>query len=215
MRWPTLLMSSRRLSWHAPRSHTWATIMLLALDLAGVVGWCCGEAGSQPQLGAYPLHKGSQGGRLMEFETFLAELLARYKPDKVVMEAAIRRWDRATCHQHGLAAYAHGTVFRSLGISPVEVHVDTARNGVLGRCRLTPAEKTKQVTLKDIVMAWAHARGWEPPTHDAADAALIWVYMTEPHLYPYGGGRQSTKVRTGMRQAKLKAKAEAARGTLI
>src|SRR5271165_744254 len=189
--------------------------MLLALDLAGAVGWCCGEAGSKPQMGTYPLQKGSQGGRLMEFETFLEGLIARYKPDRVVVEAAIRRWDRATTHQLGLAAYTHGTVFRALGISPAEVHVDTARNGVLGRCRLTAAEKAKQITLKDIVVAWARSRGWEPPTHDAADAALIWVYMTEPHLYPYGGGKQATKVRTGMRQAKLKAKAAEARGTLI
>jgi hypothetical protein len=57
-----------------------------------------------------------------------------------------------------------------------EIDCDKYRQAVLGQSRLTADQKARGLTMKDLSMRYCRYRGWTPPTHDAADAAIMFHY---------------------------------------
>ena len=156
---------------------------ILCLDLARVSGWSAGRKGDDPPaMGAIEIPtQMSYGRKLMAAENAIIDLIEFHRPARVIAEAPLSlgaQHNNATARWlFGILAYAHGEAAR-YGIDLEEVRADDVRMAVLGQARITKDEKARGLTMKDIAMRYCRLRRWEPPTHDAADAAIMFHYVT-------------------------------------
>jgi Holliday junction resolvasome RuvABC endonuclease subunit len=156
--------------------------VILFLDLAGTIGWAAGRKGDDPPaMGAIKLPDGPHyGNRLMAAENALIDLIETHRPARIVCEAPLRlkaQSNAATARWlYGLLAYCHGEAAR-YQLPVEEVDADKCRKAVLGQSRVTADQKARGLTMKILSLRYCRYRGWNPPTHDAADAAVMFYYV--------------------------------------
>lgn len=150
---------------------------ILALDLATVTGWAWRAPGMlRPRCGAWNL-AGHHGASYAALADHLADQITLNVPALIVYEAPLpppKQTHAATarlllgfCAVVELVAWRRETMIR-------ECARPTACKAVVGNGRAT----------KDDVLAWARAKNYDPPTHDAADALVLLEYAERlnPHL---------------------------------
>lgn len=147
---------------------------LLALDLAGVVGWCYGgRYDRHPMYGTWHLpHIGGEGARYCAFENTLAAEIARLKPKKLLLEAPLplpaMNNRRSAFQQITLRGIAWSEAYRA-SIPIGEIDSTTVRMGTLGRLY------SKDLIKREVVKFCRDLK-WNPPDHNAADACLLWLW---------------------------------------
>lgn len=143
---------------------------ILALDLATRTGFCRGQVGAaRPIISHVDLAKPKDRGYGplgASFTGWLYDQIEVEKPSLIVFEAPLP-------FHSGIAA---GRIALGLAMLVEEVayrmEVPT-RECTVGWVRKTAMGGGKQT--KEQVMAWAKGLNWDPPSHDAADAAALWV----------------------------------------
>lgn len=151
---------------------------ILALDLALSTGWCFGDVGEiEPEAGTWSLGEETGATELGEaclrLDNELHDAIQLYRPSVVIIEAALRRVSHRLLL--GLAAHAYSCCARSR-VPCEEKEVNHVRLRVLGRYRYPKG------TVKLHVRRWCEARGWDPGTHDEADARVLWQYKCDQVL---------------------------------
>lgn len=157
--------------------------LTLGLDLSPTLGWCLGRPGDTPRWGSVILPKADGHGAVCAaFEDWLDEFLENERPDTVAYEAPLPpnlQGDRESCiYNFGLTFAAEGCCHR-LGIRPLNHSLDTLRGAVIGRTKLTAAEKAirPRPSVKTLIVEpWVRAQGWDITHPDARDAAVVWGY---------------------------------------
>lgn len=157
---------------------------VLGLDLSPTVGWCFGRPGDVPRWGAIvlPKEKG-YGACCASLEDWLDGFLEAECPDLISYEAPLapdQQGDRESCvYNYGLPFAAMGCASR-VKIPIISHSLDTLRGAVIGRTRLTDAEKrvrNPRLTVKAAIVApWVKAQGWDITDPNARDAAVVWSY---------------------------------------
>lgn len=143
---------------------------ILALDLATTAGWCFGMPGTTPRLGAVQLAPdGNIGARGCALVDWLDDHHAVFQPDLIVFEAPLPRGQHSGIQAGrialGLAMACEMYCYRA-AVRCAEGNVNAARKIVLGKGNAS----------KDEAIAACRAAGLAPPTHDAADAWVLWSY---------------------------------------
>lgn len=140
----------------------------MALDLARTVGWAAGIPGETPRMDAVTLAKGSSdyGAIGAALDDWLTRMLDTIQPTLLVFEAPLpfHKGIAAGRIALGLAMVTEMAGYRRK-ITTRECGPSTVRARVLGNGR----------AKKEEVVAWCKAQGWNPKTHDTADAAALWV----------------------------------------
>lgn len=143
--------------------------MLLALDLATRIGWCCGRGERLPVVGSYQLdaQPNEIGAFLSEFELWLAGVLTEVEPEMVIFESP------APAGFNSLSS-----IRKTLGLAGVTEMVCYRRN--IEAREIAPASVKKGLSgngraKKPEMMAAARAYGIDPKFHDEADAFGIWL----------------------------------------
>ncbi len=143
--------------------------MLLALDLATRIGWCCGRGERLPAVGSHALSSRPNGigAFLSEFEIWLAMVLTDVEPEIVIFESP------APAGFNSLSS-----IRKTLGLAGIAEMVCHRRN--IEAREVAPATVKKQLSgngraKKPEMMAAARAYGIDPKFHDEADAFGIWL----------------------------------------
>jgi Holliday junction resolvasome RuvABC endonuclease subunit len=158
-------------------------MMVLALDLSGMVGWCVGPVGALvPEFGAWPLPPWSSpdelGRTIASYENELLRAFDKYDPVRVAIEAPFltsSAGGKTNAHtmtqQIGLYTATLAAAYR-WKVWPVQHASSTVRAKVIGRGRFAQGE------AKEAVTAWCYRKGWQVPDHNAGDAAVLWQFET-------------------------------------
>lgn len=151
---------------------------VLALDLAGVVGWAYGHLHARvPWFGTWHLPViGGEGARYAAFENELAPAMQRWCPSAMIIEAPLPLMALAThssfrvaAQQLTLRGFALSEAYR--GSCPYhEIDAATVRGEVLGQRHFA------KNTVKREVLRGCYERGWRVPDHNAGDACLTWEW---------------------------------------
>ncbi|MPZ36652.1 MAG: hypothetical protein GEU95_01095 [Rhizobiales bacterium] len=148
---------------------------IIALDPATNTGICEGQVGRAPTLHAQYFGGAGDHDALYGAATaFFATFLLTRKPDLIAIEAPIydgngRTSLDAIAISRGLYAIFTG-IARAKGIQTIRAPIGTWRKFFLGRGNLNGKEaKSQSVKL-------CAQLGWKAPTHDAAEAAGIWMW---------------------------------------
>jgi hypothetical protein len=163
---------------------------VLALDTATSLGWAFGAPSRRAVHGVFKLPAPgiSIGAFGNAFSNALCGLLGTHSPERIVIEAPIAKHTdnlllmRCTI---GLNFAAH-TIAACWGVPIEEVSAQRVRSVVLGQARFSKEEGGPKVA----VMAWATAHGYDPATHDAADA-LATLHWALAMASPAGTGRRA------------------------
>lgn len=151
---------------------------ILALDLAGTTGWAWRAPNMlRARHGVISVGGGCHPAGWAALGDWLADFVTVQSPDLVVFEAAMPVFKQT--HQTtaeflmGLCAITELVCWRR-DVLCNKAARPTVTKTVLGNGRAT----------KDEVMTWARAAGYEPATHDAADALALLSYAERlrPHL---------------------------------
>jgi hypothetical protein len=154
---------------------------VLALDLAGVVGWAYGHLTDRnPAFGTWRLpHIGGEGARYAAFENELAEAMDEFAPSKMILEAPLSfqallgvSTGRVMQQQYTLRGIALAEAWRA-SCAPSEVSSDIVRLELLGQSRFA------KDTVKREVVRYCRQRGWRVPDHNAGDACMIWAWFQQ------------------------------------
>jgi Holliday junction resolvasome RuvABC endonuclease subunit len=151
---------------------------ILSLDLAGTTGWAWRAPGMlRARHGIVSVGGGSHPAGWAALGDWLADFITTNAPDLIVFEAplpppkqthaATMRFLVGLCAVTELIAWRRDTMC-------MEAARPTVTKTVLGNGRAT----------KDEVVTWARAAGYDPATHDAADALCLLSYAERlrPHL---------------------------------
>lgn len=159
---------------------------ILALDLALATGWALGGPSGPPRYGLWRLSPESDlGRRNSTLARFLEDFLAISRPSLILFEAPVAKMQssaRALIYLAGVVemiAYEQSVPCR-------EELPQTARKLVLGRGSFFARDRAGKTIRrangkmisesKDAVMSWARGNGWDPATHDVADALVLLRY---------------------------------------
>lgn len=150
---------------------------ILALDLATTTGWCHGLPGAEtPRIGVIRLRPPAAAGRAYYghigagMEEWLCDLIPVINPRLIVYEAPLLRHKGAAAARIALGlAMIVETVAYQHDVRIMENHAGNTRKLVMGKGNPT----------KEQIIDWCSARGWDTPTHDAADAALLWQLASD------------------------------------
>jgi len=148
--------------------------LILAMDISTRCGWACGRAGRAPDHGEIRLPAGIAGHGAMGAALLdaMSDLHAVQHFDRIVVEAPLP--PQAQTHantariQLGLAFLVEVFAYRrSIPIREAPAHA--VRKAMIGTARVS----------KDEVVAWCRGQGWEPRTHNEADALCLWSYAQQ------------------------------------
>lgn len=142
---------------------------ILALDLGTSLGWACGSPEGEPRYGTKVLPStGEDIGRFAyAYNEWLLDMITLESPALVVFEAPVLTGKTSLATARKLYGLAWHTEFAcSLRqIRCMEHHLQSVKKFFAGNGR---AEKPEMI-------AAAHRHGWDPKTHDAADALGLWA----------------------------------------
>ena len=160
---------------------------MLALDLASVSGWACGEPGSTPAHGSirFASKGASHEAIFAKAAQWFQGLLLAHTPTTVVWEAPIptsfnrgRTTSDVTTVLYGLPAVI-GAVAYLKGIYDIrKAETRDVRHHFIG-CN------PKRAKAKPMVMRQCRAMGWEVADDNEGDALALWSFMCsliEPKL---------------------------------
>lgn len=148
----------------------------IGLDVASTMGVCEGVPGQRPRL--YTVRLGSpdddHAAAFAKSIKWMAQRLLVSRPDWIVIEAPIPAAAmsggtnaNSLAKLWGLAACIEGTA-RAKNVLVRRVNIQKVRKNFIKHGNLKgPEAKRRTVAL-------CRALGWEPPNHDAADAAACW-----------------------------------------
>jgi hypothetical protein len=176
-------------------------VLIIGIDPATNTGVCAGKVGKTPVLSAHRWRVAKRDpledllGRAL---FFMADLLRTNTPDVVAIEPPIRVSGGDTSYDtmvltHSLYAVFAGCV-RARGIQLLRADVRTWRRYFLGAGNLKG-----EVAKRESVRLCGHL-GWEAPTHDAAEAAGIWLWACSI-VSPKTAQRVEPLFAAGMRNA--------------
>lgn len=143
---------------------------ILALDLATRTGFCRGKVGApRPIISHVDLTAAKNrgyGALGSSFTGWLYDQIELEKPSLITFEAPLPFHSGIAAGRIalGLAMLVEEVCFR-MEVPVRECGVAWVRKTALGSGRQT----------KEQVMDWANKQNWDPPSHDAADAAALWV----------------------------------------
>lgn len=150
---------------------------ILTLDLATNFGWARCVVGGQPEYGAVGLPStGRDIGRFLAvYERWLVKRCREYEIDLVAYEQPIIPKEKNLHTLRKLYSLAGVTelVCKRENIRVVEVPISTWRVHFIGKCRGF-ATKTE---AKEMAIDACLERGWNPATHDEAEALGIMDYV--------------------------------------
>lgn len=150
--------------------------LIFAFDVASNMGVAEGRAGARPRLYSERLVKDgdNEGDAFARAIKWVKQRTDLDRPDFAYIEAPIPavalsgRTNAATLAMlWGLAACVEGTL-RARNIPTKRVNIQRVRKAFIGQGNLPGAEAKRRT------MVLCKALGWEPPNHDAADAAAVW-----------------------------------------
>lgn len=159
---------------------------VLALDLATVCGWAHGEDFQKPSYGAWMLGTDPNLGRRMSvLARFLEDFITISRPELIIFEAPVAKMQTSARSLIYLAGVVEMIGYEQ-GIPVREEPPQVPRKLILGRGSFfakDEAGKTirrpngKMVSeTKNAVMEWARRQGYDPATHDVADALCLLAY---------------------------------------
>jgi Holliday junction resolvasome RuvABC endonuclease subunit len=152
---------------------------ILALDTARTTGWCCGVPGERPHYGAVTFNGPSHGAVYGAFCDWVEDAIRLHKPREIVVESPLHRGGHlgqdAALLAFGFLAHLE-LLCHDHAVRLMAEHVQTSRKNVIGRGNFAKG------TAKQAVMDWCRAQGFNPPTHDAADAIVLWLYASQLRL---------------------------------
>lgn len=152
--------------------------MILALDIASVTGWCVGTAGDRPMYGSVRLMgKGASDGSLLaSMADWLGDMIALYKPSRIVYEAPLPQ--QTNINAAKIALRLSGVVelisWRK-NIRCGEAHVKTVRKAVVGNGN---ARKPEVVEWVRCTLQWPVPTVMGVPDYDSCDAIAVWAFST-------------------------------------
>ena len=157
---------------------------LLFLDLSLHTGWVYGGrehiAAPGPLWGKFNIDEPTLGKRMFALDCELSDLIHRYNPGKVGIEAPLRVVKNRSGHAAELlfclAGQSEATCVR--WEKPFfKSEFDKTRNAVLGRRHMNDLETAAGLTVKSAIVApWVERMGWDIPDEDARDAAVGWAF---------------------------------------
>lgn len=160
-------------------------MLIVAIDPATNTGICTGNAGETPALLARRFRHGDESDEALYGNAvhFFADFLKDRKPDLIAIEEPIMAtWGKTNAQTiaitRGLYAIFAG-IACCKGIPLLKAPVGTWRKYALGRGNLPGDEAKRQC------VAMCRRLGWPAPSHDAAEAAGIWLWacsQAAPHL---------------------------------
>lgn len=169
-------------------------MIIVALDIASVTGCAVGSPGRAPKAWSVDLGKGrSEDARFSKALVLTHDLIERYRPDLIAVEAAIGG-KFASAFLIGVVACVRG-VAANRGVPVRSFTSASVRRHFLGRAlakrdfpTLKPAAATK--AIKGEVIARCRLLGWDVPDADSADAAALWDFAcaTAGHQTAPSGG---------------------------
>jgi hypothetical protein len=161
--------------------------LIWAFDIATNMGVAEGYAGERPILTTIRLSKPDDdaGDAFARALKYIATKMQGGRPDRAYIEAPIpgmamqgKTNADAIARLWGLAACIEGAL-RCKNIMVRRANIQAVRKRFIGHGNLKgPEAKRRTVEL-------CNELGWEPPNHDAADAAAVWhfgVLQTAPRL---------------------------------
>lgn len=152
---------------------------VLALDLASVTGWACGEPGGAPHHGSVRFAKpgASHEAVFAGAAKWMSDICAEREPDLVVWEAPLstsfkrgKTTMNTTTLLYGLPAVV-GAVAYLRGIYDIR-KADTreVRQHFIG-------QNPKRAKAKPLVMQQCRLYGWDVADDNEADALATWSFM--------------------------------------
>lgn len=157
-----------------------APLIVVALDIATQTGIAVGSPGGKPKAWSVDLGKGrGEDARFSKALVLTHELIERYRPDLIAVEAAIGG-KFASAFLIGVVACVRG-VAANRGVPVRSYTSGSVRKHFLGRAlakrdfpSLKPAAATK--AIKGEVIARCRLLGWEVADDNAADACALWDF---------------------------------------
>lgn len=155
-------------------------MIVVALDIATQTGIAVGSPGGKPKAWSVDLGKGrGEDARFSKALVLTHELIERYRPDLIAVEAAIGG-KFASAFLIGVVACVRG-VAANRGVPVRSYTSGSVRKHFLGRAlakrdfpSLKPAAATK--AIKGEVIARCRLLGWEVADDNAADACALWDF---------------------------------------
>ena len=166
-------------------------MLIIGIDPATNTGVCVGKVGKTPVLSAHRWRESRNDpledllGRAL---FFMADLLRTNTPDVVAIEPPVRVSTGDTSYETMVLTHSLYAVFaactRARGIQLLRADVRTWRKYFLGAGNLKGEEAKRQA------VRLCQRLGWDAPTHDAAEAAGIWLWgcsRVDPRNVPRHG----------------------------
>lgn len=178
---------------------------ILAIDLGVHAGWCYGNVHDLvPDFGGWELpvpadltdvsvtHRDDVlvGARGAALENELEGLMALLRPRYMAMALRFAASQTSAYLLTGLAVAAEISAYRQ-NVLPSKVAESEARKHVLGRGSFSERDPDNQnraikgtgtERAKKAAVAWCLGKGWKVPTHDVAEACVIWEFERRRHL---------------------------------
>lgn len=154
-------------------------LVVMTLDLASLTGWAVGDISlpDPEECGTWRLSREGEGARNASLENELAQAFAKYRPDRLLIEAPLSLHAISTPNvvnqQRGLRACAYAEAYRA-GLSRFatsEIDAQTVRREIIGLGRVSTG------VAKREVFKWARRKGWRPTDHNCADALVMWAWQ--------------------------------------
>ena len=155
-------------------------MIIVALDIATQTGIAAGSPGGKPKAWSVDLGKGrSEDARFSKALVVTHEMIERFRPDLIAVEAAIGG-KFASAFLIGVVACVRG-VAANRGLPVRSYTSGSVRKHFLGRAlakrdfpALTAAAATK--AIKGEVIHRCRLLGWDVPDDNAADACALFDY---------------------------------------
>jgi crossover junction endodeoxyribonuclease RuvC len=151
--------------------------VVLALDLSTKTGWCVGAPGSKPAFGRWLLGSSSAtpAAPWCGLLDCLADAVVVHRPTRIDVEAPLPATSQKSQDIArlliGLADMAQIFCFRR-ELPHAEHNAATVRRVVLGAGHGRAP--------KSEIIGWCRARGFDVIDDNAADAIVLWHYVTRP-----------------------------------
>lgn len=147
---------------------------IVAIDPATRSGFCHGRVGQKPALLARDFGGDDKEAVFGNAVHFFAAFLKTVSPDLIVIEVPIQAvWGKTNADTTDISRGLYGIfsgIARCKNIKTVRAEIATWRKYALGNGRL-PGKAAKAASLRLCAQL-----GWDAPTHDAAESAMIWLW---------------------------------------
>lgn len=146
--------------------------LVLALDLAGTIGWACGRPGALPAFGHQKLQGATRAGRYRHYRSWLEDVIGQMDPDVLIFEAPIPFRSKTNFDTMkfliGLAEHLEEWAYDRFDLR--EARVAAVRQHFIGA-------NLKSAIAKPRVQQRCRALGWMAETHDESDALALLDYQ--------------------------------------